>query len=156
MIMHMCFAKTMISFPVSSHFDTSKSNLRFSTLKTSTWKKKEFSLKFSIKFYHAPHLLLYFSPVLLWQLLHCLSCICDTRYIFLKILKMKPVGSGKSILFVLPGYSSISFVTDSGLLMRPAVFTVSIRDSGCSHSVSESESSSVPQFSKTARLTSRI
>ena len=31
-----CLAKTMISLPLSSHFETSMSNLRFSTLNTST------------------------------------------------------------------------------------------------------------------------
>ena len=36
MIRHMCLAKTMISLPLSSHLDTSMSNLRFSTRNTST------------------------------------------------------------------------------------------------------------------------
>ena len=36
MIMHMCLARTMMSLPVSSHLDTSKSNFLFSTRNTST------------------------------------------------------------------------------------------------------------------------
>jgi hypothetical protein len=40
MIMHMCLASTMMSLPVSSHLETSKSNLRFSTRKTSTYEKQ--------------------------------------------------------------------------------------------------------------------
>ena len=35
-IMHICFARTIISLPVSSHFATSRSNLSFSLLKYST------------------------------------------------------------------------------------------------------------------------
>ena len=89
-IKHICLAKTMISLPLSSHLETSMSNLRFSTRNTSTcsaiWnqRKKKLSKQFQYKIEvnNTPA----FLPTIQNKERLCIATIClEQKFIFGKL-----------------------------------------------------------------------
>ena len=94
-IIHICFANTMTSLPLSSHLETSWSNNRFSVLNTSTYNENNknvaklnqyfrnqliFPFKCREKISKWTNLFCNFSSVRLRHFLHSLSGIRNSRY----------------------------------------------------------------------------